>query len=227
MLCLGCQGLLGTAHIFPKCIRPGMQPGFCSSLLQAEARQEAVLVFYSVFSSLESACLYRGHGFFLFLVLKNPSCCHLVPLLQLVGSFLLVCRHMCGSCHRYVLEEISLSPSLFLPSFLCFDCDSVYGKCNGLMWNNLRYRAWCEAKLGVKFWDGKEMEDGGASLFSVDRSWQQVGFQAGGMQDVISILKSSPCERRQAEGCRCRRTLGRQWGIDPGQLFLHFPIKPS
>lgn len=89
-----------------------------AGLLKADARQEAVLVFYSVFSSLESSCLYCGMVF-LFLVLKNPSCCRLVSLLQLEGSFLLVCRHMSGSCHKQVLEEISLSlsPSLFLPFF--------------------------------------------------------------------------------------------------------------
>lgn len=47
-----------------------------AGLLQAEATEEAVLVFYSVFSSLESSCLYRGHGFPLLFVLKNPLSCH-------------------------------------------------------------------------------------------------------------------------------------------------------
>lgn len=42
-----------------------------AGLLQAEARQEAVLVFYSVFSSLESGCLYRLL-FVSFLFLKIP-----------------------------------------------------------------------------------------------------------------------------------------------------------
>lgn len=84
-----------------------------AGLLQAEAREEVFFVFYSVFSSLESGSLYCGHGFPLFFVLKNPSGCHfLLSLLQLVGSFLLVYRHMNGSCHRYVLEGISLSISI-------------------------------------------------------------------------------------------------------------------
>lgn len=163
MLCLGWQGLLGTAHIFPECIRPGMQPGFCSSLLLAYCRQRPQKKLF-LCSSLSLvawkvvACIV-AMVFLSFLFLKIPCPVILVSLLHLVGSFLLVCRHMNGSCHTYTLEGIS--PPLLLHSFLCFDCGSVCGKWNGMTWNDLRHTAWCKAKPGVKFWDSKEMEDEG------------------------------------------------------------------
>lgn len=155
--------------IFPKCIRLGMQAGFCSSLLLACCRQrpDKKLFLCFILSSVAwkvFACIVAM--VFLFLALKNPSCCHLVSILQLEGSFLLVYGHMSGSCHKLVLEEISLSFSIS-PLFLCFDCDGVCGKWNGMTWNYLRYRACCRAKLGVKFGDGKEIEDGGPASLQI------------------------------------------------------------
>lgn len=153
-----------------------MQPGFCSSLLLACCRQrpDKKLFLYFILSSVAwkvVACIVAV-VFLSFFVLKNPSCCHFgVP--SSAGGFLSAGLQ----AHEWLLSQIhaggDLSPSLLLSSFLCFDCDSACGKWNGLTWNDLRYRAWCKAKPGVKSWAGKKIEDGGwVSLFSVDTSWQ-------------------------------------------------------